>query len=112
MAATEAPVATPQESQAPTIADDKPGLQVGHGAILRAIEKNLQENSVSVRIAGLGTVRLPALESLAWMGGVVALAAFDVLEWPVAVAIGAGHLLAHQQHLRLLHDFGEALENA
>jgi hypothetical protein len=34
------------------------------------------------------------------------------MEWPIAVAIGAGHLLAQQNHLRLLHDFGEALEEA
>jgi hypothetical protein len=109
MTATEAPVAAPQ---APAKGDEKPVIQVGHGALLHAVEKSLRENSISVQVAGVGTVRLPALDSLAWLGGLAALAAFDILEWPVAAAIGVGHVLAHQKHLRLLSDFGEALEDA
>ncbi|MEU7815495.1 hypothetical protein [Pseudonocardia sp. NPDC049154] len=60
----------------------------------------------------LGTIRLPALDSLAWIGGLATLAAVGILEWPVAAAIGVGHLLSHQRHLRLLREFGEALGEA
>lgn len=110
--AADASPGTTQQRRTPGTAVSKASISVGHGEVLRAIEKHLRDNSVSVHLAPLGTVRLPALDSLAWMAGLAALAAFDILEWPVAAAIGAGHLLAHQQHLRLLKDFGEALEGA
>jgi hypothetical protein len=83
-------------------------LRLGHGAVLRAI----QGNTVDVPLPVLGTVRLPPLDSLIWFGGLATLVAVGVMEWPVAAAIGAGHLLVQQQHFRLLHDFGEALEKA
>jgi hypothetical protein len=83
-------------------------LTIGHGAVLRAIEKN----TVTVVLPALGTLRLPPRETLAWFAGLATLTAVGLMEWPVAVAIGAGHLLAQQNHVRLLHDFGEALEEA
>jgi hypothetical protein len=83
-------------------------LTIGHGAVLHAIEKN----TVQVVVPALGTVHLPPPQTLAWFGGLAALGLLGVMEWPVVVVIGAGHLLAQQSHLRLLHDFGEALEEA
>ena len=83
-------------------------LTIGHGAVLRAIERN----TVTVVLPALGTLRLPPRETLAWFAGLATLTAVGLMEWPVAVAIGAGHLLAQQSHVRLLHDFGEALEEA
>ncbi len=83
-------------------------LALGHGAVLRAIEKN----TVKVVVPALGEIRLPSADTLAWLGGLATLAAVGVLDWPVAAAIGAGHLLAQQRHLRLLKDFGEGLEEA
>jgi hypothetical protein len=83
-------------------------LRIGHGAVLRAIEGN----TVNIPLPVLGTVRLPPLDSLALYGGLAALAAIGLMEWPIAAAIGVGHLLVQQQHFRLLHDFGEALEQA
>jgi len=83
-------------------------LTIGHGAALHAIEMN----TVRVVLPALGAVRLPPPETLAWFGGLAALGILGVMEWPVAVVIGAGHLLAHQNHIQLLHDFGEALEEA
>jgi hypothetical protein len=65
---------------------------------------------VTVQVAGVGTVHLPALDSLAWLGGLATLAALGIVEWPVAAVVGVGHVLAQQHHLRLLRDFGEALE--
>jgi hypothetical protein len=96
----------------PRAAEDQRVIAVGHGALLRAVQQSLRDNSVTVQVAGVGTVRLPALESLAWLGGLAALGAVGLLEWPVAAALGVGHVLAQQRHLRLLSDFGKALEEA
>jgi len=104
--------ATTSQPAQPVEVEEGPAIKIGHGQLLRAIQKDIQENSVSVQVAGVGTVRLPALDSLAWMGGLATLAAFGLLEWPVAAAIGVGHLLSRQRHLRLLKEFGEALEGA
>jgi hypothetical protein len=82
-------------------------LRLGHGAVLRAI----QGNTVNVPLPVVGTVQLPPLDSLVLYGGLATLAVVGVMEWPVAAAIGIGHLLVQQQHFRLLHDFGEALED-
>src|SRR3954454_2324329 len=86
---------------------DQP-LTFGHGAVLKAIEKN----TVTVVLPALGTLRLPPPETLAWLGGLATLAVVGIVEWPVAVAVGAGHLLAHQNHVKLLQDFGKALQEA
>ncbi|MGY1705582.1 hypothetical protein ACI79C_13515 [Geodermatophilus sp. SYSU D00697] len=102
---TTADQCTPATADTATVAQT---LRIGHGAVLRAI----QGNSVDVPLPVLGTVRLPPLDSLVWFGGLATLVAVGLVEWPVAAAIGAGHLLVQQQHLRLLHDFGEALERA
>ena len=103
MTTTEAVMSTPPASAAVTQT-----LRIGHGAVLRAI----QGNTVDVPLPVLGTVRLPPLDSLVWFGGLATLVAVEIMEWPVAAAIGVGHLLVQQQHFRLLHNFGEALEKA
>jgi hypothetical protein len=36
----------------------------------------------------------------------------ELIDWPVAVVIAAGHLLAHNHHNRLLEELGEAIEDA
>jgi len=60
----------------------------------------------------LGAIRLPEPERLAFYGGIVALAAFGILEWPVAAVLGIGHLLADDHHHKCLCEFGEALAEA
>jgi hypothetical protein len=62
--------------------------------------------------AGLGTVRLPAPQELAFYGGITALAAFGIVDWPVVLLIGIGHLLAEDRRRRVLVEFGEALSEA
>ena len=60
----------------------------------------------------LGTVRLPRPEHVAYFGAIGVLAALDMIEWPIAVLIAAGHALAHRQHDRTIQELGEALEDA
>src|SRR5689334_18112617 len=86
----------------------QPRLRVGHGAVLRAIEKD----TVEVAVPALGSLRLPPPQALAWLAGLAVLAVLEIVEWPVAVAVGAGHVLAQQNHVQLLRDFGQALEEA
>lgn len=107
MTTTAAGTAAPLDPRSAGAVDHRT-LRIGHGALLRAIEKN----TVGVVLPGLGSVQLPPPDVLAWFGGLGALVALGIMEWPIAVAIGTGHLLAQQHHLRLLRDFGEALEAA
>jgi hypothetical protein len=60
----------------------------------------------------LGVIRLPEPERLAFYGGITVLAAVGILEWPVAVVLGIGHLLAEDHHHKVLAEFGEALAEA
>jgi hypothetical protein len=80
----------------------------GRLAALQAIE----QNSVRLNLPCVGTVRLPPPQHLAWYGGIAAVTALGFLEWPVAAVLAVGHLLAQDHHNRLIHDFGEALEEA
>jgi hypothetical protein len=61
---------------------------------------------------GWGTVRTPSPEHLAFYGGVLALGLFGVIDWPVALAIGIGHVLADDHQHKVLARFGSALEEA
>jgi len=79
----------------------------------RAASLAQQKRTMSVTLPdGLGTVRLPEPERLAYYGGLAALAVFGILDWPVAIVLGVGHVLAEQHHHRSLQDFGEALAEA
>jgi hypothetical protein len=49
-------------------------------------------------------------ERLAWYCGLAAMAAFDVIDWPVAVAIAVGHEVARRAHSRSLREFAEGIE--
>ncbi|MBV9207027.1 MAG: hypothetical protein JO037_16905 [Actinobacteria bacterium] len=78
----------------------------------KAAEQATTRNSVHVAVPGIGTVTLPPAEQLAFLGGIALLTALEVIEWPVAVALAAGHALAARSHNKLVEDFGKALEEA
>ena len=63
-----------------------------------------------VNLPLVGKVEIPRPEALAYYGGLAALAAFELIDWPVAVVIAAGHLLASNHHNRILEELGEAIE--
>jgi hypothetical protein len=71
------------------------------------------KHTLTITLPGdLGAIRLPEPERLAFYGGIAALAAFGILDWPVAAVLGIGHLLAEDHHHKLLCEFGEALAEA
>lgn len=66
----------------------------------------------AVNLPVLGTVPLPRPEQLAYFGALAALAAVEIIDWPIAVLIGTGHALINNQHSRVARELGEALDDA
>ena len=62
------------------------------------------------RVPVIGKVAVPPPEQLAYYGGCPA-GRFEIIDWPVAVAVAAGHVLA-SNHRGVLEQIGEALEEA
>ncbi len=65
-----------------------------------------------VEIPMLGQVAVPPPDKVAYYAGLGVLAALKVIEWPMALVITAGHLLADQHLSGVVKGMGEALESA
>ncbi|HUC25425.1 MAG TPA: hypothetical protein VMA73_22185 [Streptosporangiaceae bacterium] len=79
----------------------------------RALTSTLDKHTVSVTLPdNLGTLRLPEPKRIGYYAGLAALAAFGILDWPVAIALGIGHVLAEQHRNEFVEDFGQALLEA
>ncbi|MCW3813811.1 hypothetical protein ONA91_04990 [Micromonospora sp. DR5-3] len=65
-----------------------------------------------VEIPVLGEVAVPPPDKIAYYAGLGVLAALQVIEWPIALVITAGHLLADQHMSGLVKGVGEALQSA
>jgi hypothetical protein len=78
----------------------------------RAAEKATEQNSTRINMPLIGMVSLPPPEQLAYVGGIALLTALEVIDWPVGVALTAGHILSTVGHNKVLQDFGHALEAA
>lgn len=63
-----------------------------------------------VELPVIGAVRVPPPQRLVYFAGLGALAAFGVIDWPVALVIGIGHLLADQHWSGVVQGLGEAIE--
>jgi hypothetical protein len=81
------------------------------GAAKRAAEQ-VTGRGGRVELPVVGTVTLPPSDQLAFLGGVAALVALGLVDWPVGVLLGVGHLIAADRSNRTLAAFGEALEEA
>jgi hypothetical protein len=77
-----------------------------------AAHRATHQGSLWITLPGLGRINLGTPEQLAYFAGITALAACELIEWPIAVVIAAGHALAEQHRNKTLHAFGEALEEA
>jgi hypothetical protein len=65
-----------------------------------------------VRLPIVGEVTLPPADKLAYYAGIGLLAALDLIEWPIALVIVTGHVLAAQHLHRVVRGIGQALEEA
>lgn len=77
-----------------------------------AAEEAVQDNVTSLHLPWVGDVSLPPADHLAWYVGVVALTAIELIDWPVALALAVGKVLADNRSHRTLRSLGEALEEA
>jgi hypothetical protein len=75
-----------------------------------AVERVRDAETFAVNLPAVGRVRMPRPERLAYYGALAALAAFEVIDWPVALVIVAGHALASQHQNKVAQELGEALE--
>lgn len=51
----------------------------------------------SVQLPGIGRVRIPPPEQLAFYGVLGGLAAAQLIEWPIALVVGLGHAVSSRQ---------------
>jgi len=77
-----------------------------------AVDKIREGETFAVNLPVVGQMEIPRPEQLAYFGGLAALAALELIDWPVAVVIAAGHLLASNHHNKILEELGDAMEEA
>jgi xanthosine utilization system XapX-like protein len=77
-----------------------------------SVERIREARTFAVNLPVLGRVRVPRPEQLAFYGALGALAAVEIIEWPVALVLGIGHALMQNEHNRVAEEVGEALEDA
>ncbi len=75
-----------------------------------AVQKIREGETFVVNVPVVGQMEIPRPEQLAYYGGLAALAALELIEWPVALVIAAGHLMASNHHNKILEELGEAIE--
>ncbi|MGI5524697.1 hypothetical protein ACQEUX_27700 [Micromonospora sp. CA-259024] len=79
---------------------------------LNGSHENVQMYSRRVELPMLGEVAVPPPDKVAYYAGLGVLAALQVIEWPIALVVTAGHLLADQHFSGLVRGVGEALQDA
>jgi hypothetical protein len=77
-----------------------------------AVARVRKAESFAVNLPVVGRVPIPRPEQVAYYGALGALAALEIIDWPIALAIAAGHALVQNQHNRVAQEIGEALEDA
>jgi hypothetical protein len=75
-----------------------------------AVNQIREAESFAVNLPIVGKVDIPRPEQIAYYGGLAALAALEIIDWPVAVVIVAGHVLATNHRSKILEELGEAME--
>ncbi|HTM84749.1 MAG TPA: hypothetical protein VL179_07575 [Mycobacterium sp.] len=84
-----------------------------HGTSHReAVEHIRAGQNFALNLPVVGEVTIPPPEQLAYYGGLAVLTAFDLIEWPVALVIAAGHVMANNQRSRIIEELGKAIEDA
>jgi hypothetical protein len=77
-----------------------------------AAERTQRRERTAVDLPVVGHLPLPHPEDLAFYAGLGVLGVLELIEWPVVVALAAGHVLLRRSHSRMITEFGEALEEA
>ncbi len=77
---------------------------------LRAVAEQLHQTGITVPVIGW-RLPVPPPERLTFYAGLAALAAIDLIEWPLAVVIAVGHELAKSSRPGV-RGFAESIESA
>lgn len=77
-----------------------------------AVRKVQHAKAFTVDVPILGKIEVPRPDQLAFYGGIAVLVALEIIEWPVALVVTAGHLLVNQHHNKMLEELGEVIETA
>jgi hypothetical protein len=77
-----------------------------------AVQRIREGERYLVTLPVVGSVKLPRPEELAYYGALTALAAVEIIEWPIALILATGHALANNHHSRIAQELGEALDEA
>lgn len=83
------------------------------GPSRHAAQRAVDANSSHIHFTIEGTtvdITLPPVDKLAFYAGLGAAAAVGVIEWPIALVTGLGHLLADDRRNRTVRALGEALD--
>ncbi len=78
----------------------------------KAVNKAVDKDATKVRMPVVGEVVLPPAEHLVFYVSIAAMTAIELLEWPVALVIGIGKILADNRSSTRLRAVGEAMEDA
>ena len=78
----------------------------------KAVERVRDAETFTVTFPVVGSMRIPRPDQLAYYGALACLAALEIIDWPIALAIGAGHAMASSHHNKVAQELGEALEDA
>jgi hypothetical protein len=75
------------------VTDPEPG-----GRTHRAVAADVRRaDRFAMKLPVLGRVPIPRPDQLAFYGALAGLVVIELVEWPVAVAIGVGHALVSQR---------------
>ena len=69
------------------------------------------DSGPTLSLPGIGRVTLPAPDRLAFYVGLGALAAADMVDWPVALIIAAGHVIHTRSRNRVVEGLAEGVES-
>lgn len=69
----------------------------------------IQHGPIRIHFEGLGTITLPGLDTLAFLGGVGAIVALGLIEWPLAAIFALVRLLTSATGNAILNGLGDAL---
>jgi hypothetical protein len=76
------------------------------------VDQAVAADAVKLSLPLVGGVAFPPLDHLVFYGAVVAMAAVELVDWPVALVIAAGKALSDNRTHKTLRSVGEALEEA
>lgn len=72
----------------------------------------LRRGRPSVTVPGTrASIHLPDRAGLAWYAGIGAMAAIDLIEWPIALVVAGTHFVENHSHSRDMQELAEGIDS-